>query len=391
MSDQSSRETNQSLSSDSEAEPSTNGTESQSNKSAADVSKGLLVIVAVIFSSLLYYLVTDRFAPFTSQARIQGYIIGVAPKVSGLITQVHVKNNMEVQQDQLLFEIERSQYLIVLDKALADRKYAQTQVNAGKAAVNYAKAKLQAVFANQTKSQQDINRLSRLHKEDPGTISVRRIELSQANLERATAQVAMAKADIIRAIEQQGGEDDNNNAILKPSEAAVDKAQLDLANTQVKASSRGVITNLTADVGSYANTGKPVMTLLAMHDVWINAEFTENNLGHMRIGNQVEILFDTLPGRVFSGEVSSIGLGVNNGSSQQPGTLPTIENDRDWLRQSQRFPVVINFDIEQDPELREQMRIGGQASVIAYSEDHELIGFLGKLYIRLMSWLSYAY
>ena len=391
MSDQSSRETNQSLSSDSEAEPSTNGTESQSNKSAADVSKGLLVIVAVIFSSLLYYLVTDRFAPFTSQARIQGYIIGVAPKVSGLITQVHVKNNMEVQQDQLLFEIERSQYLIVLDKALADRKYAQTQVNAGKAAVNYAKAKLQAVFANQTKSQQDINRLSRLHKEDPGTISVRRIELSQANLEQATAQVAMAKADITRAIEQQGGEDDNNNAILKPSEAAVDKAQLDLANTQVKASSRGVITNLTADVGSYANTGKPVMTLLAMHDVWINAEFTENNLGHMRIGNQVEILFDTLPGRVFSGEVSSIGLGVNNGSSQQPGTLPTIENDRDWLRQSQRFPVVINFDIEQDPELREQMRIGGQASVIAYSEDHELIGFLGKLYIRLMSWLSYAY
>jgi len=298
---------------------------------------------------------------------------------------------MEVQQDQLLFEIDPSQNQIALNKAVSDLKYSQTQVNAGKAGVTSARAKLQAAIANEVNARQDNERLSRLHREDPGTISVRRVEISQANLEQSIAQVAMAKSDIIKAIEQQGGDDDNNNAILQSAETAIAKAQLDLANTQVKSASRGIISDLSVNVGTYANAGQPVLTLLAIQDVWISAEFTENNLGHMAIGSRVEILFDAIPGTVFEGEVRSIGLGVNNGSSQQPGTLPTIQNDRDWLRQSQRFPVVINFDINQDPKLREQIRIGGQASVIAYTENYDLIGFLGKIYIRLMSWLSYAY
>jgi multidrug resistance efflux pump len=171
----------------------------------------------------------------------------------------------------------------------------------------------------------------------------------------------------------------------------VEKAQLDLANTVVKASSRGVITDLRADVGQYAGTGSPVMTLVAINDVWINAEFTENNLGHMRPGSPVEILFDALPGQIFQGEVRSIGLGVSAGQAQPPGNLPTVENNRDWLRQAQRFPVVIGFDIAQQQSLRRQLRVGGQATVIVYSSERGLLRILGKAYIRLKSWLSYAY
>lgn len=68
-----------------------------------------------------------------------------------------------------------------------------------------------------------------------------------------------------------------------------------------------------------------------------------------------------------------------------------MQNDRSWLRQSQRFPVVIGFDVEGQEGLREQLRMGGQASVIAYGRDHPLLASLGRLYIRLMGWLSYAY
>ncbi|MGD8931780.1 MAG: HlyD family secretion protein [Chromatiales bacterium] len=358
---------------------------------SASVNRGALLIGLVILLSLTWYLLADRFTPYTSQARVQGYVIGVAPKVAGLVTQVWVKNNQEVEADQPLFEIDPSQYRIALEKAESDLEQARRQVEAGSAGVESARANLHAALANQLKAQQDVTRLERLHREDPGTISVRRLEVSRASLKQATAQVAAAEAEIQRAIEQKGGDDDANNAILRSAESAVAKARLDLANTVVKASSRGLITDLRADVGQYAGTGSPVMTLVAIHDVWISADFTENNLGHLRAGSPVEILFDALPGRVFHGQVRSIGLGVSVVQQQPAGTLPTIQNSRDWLRQAQRFPVIIGFDTEQDVALRGQLRIGGQTSVIAYAEGHGLLRLLGEAYIRLMSWLSYAY
>ncbi len=203
--------------------------------------------------------------------------------------------------------------------------------------------------------------------------------------------MAAAEADIKRAIESKGGESDETNTLLKVARSAVEKAQLDLDNTVVTANSRGIITDLRADVGLFAGAGQPVMTLIAVHDLWVHAEYTENNLGHLQVGTPVEILFDVLPGQVFEGQVRSIGLGVGSTQPPPPGTLPTIENQRDWLRQAQRFPVQVEFPISQAPELAENLRIGGQASVVAYTEEAWLTALLGKLYIRLMSIVSYAY
>jgi multidrug resistance efflux pump len=361
------------------------------NEAAVSVKRSALILIVVILLSVIWYLVSDRFAPYTTQARIQGYVVGVAPKVSGLITKVLVKNNEEVKAGQPVFEIDRSQYEIALNKAKSDLVNAHSQVNAGDATVESARANLLAVQANHVKAKQDFNRLSRLYKQDPGTISKRRIEISQASLEQAQASVSAAKAEISRAIEQKGGDDKANNAILQSAQSAVAKAALDLENTNVKAGARGVITDLNADVGQYVSAGQAAMTLVAMHDVWINAEYTENNLGHLKKGGNVEILFDVLPGQIFTGSIRSIGLGVSAGKSTAPGTLPSIENNRDWLRQSQRFPVIININPEHHPELKSNLRIGGQASIIAYTEGHGFTRFFGQLYIRLMSILSYAY
>jgi multidrug resistance efflux pump len=372
-------------------QPVTNvNTSAAATHAATSVKKGVGVIALVTVLSLVWYLLADRFTPYTSQARVQGYVIGVAPKVAGVVTEVWVTNNTEVQVDQPLFQIDRSQYEIALSKAQADLDNALSQVEAGSAAVQTARANLRAAQANRLKAEKDANRLQRLYREDPGTISVRRLEIAQASLAQARAQVDAAEAEIQRAIEQMGGGEEENT-ILKQAQSALDKAELDLENTVVRASSRGIVTDLRADVGQYAGTGAPVMTLIAIHDVWVDAEFTENNLGHLRPGSRVEILFDVMPGRVFPGEVRSIGVGASVKQPPPPGTLPTIENNRDWLRQSQRFPVVIGFAAVQDEELRQQLRIGGQASVIAYTEGHGFLGLLGKVYIRLLSVLSYAY
>ncbi len=344
----------------------------------------------VILLSLAWYFLGDRFTPYTSQARVQGFVVGVAPKVAGVVTAVWVKNNQEVDEDQRLFQIDRSQYEIALKRAQSDLENTRSQVDAGSAGIESARANLRSARANELKAKQDAGRQEKLYREDPGTISVRRLEVSRATLEQARASVAAAEAEVQRAIEQKGGDDDDN-AQLKSAQSAVENAVRDLENTLVTASSRGVITDLRADVGQFAGAGSPVMTLIAIHDVWISAEFTENNLGHLRVGSPVDLVLDVLPGRVFSGEVRSIGLGISVGEAPPAGTLPTIENNRDWLRQSQRFPVVISFDPGQLGQLQNQLRIGGQAEVIAYSDAHGVLGRLGKAYIHFMSWLSYAY
>ncbi len=362
-----------------------------SPKAKAVANRGSIVVLGLIVSSLVWYLLADRFTPYTTQARVQGYVVGVAPKVAGVLTNVWIKNNQIVEDGQQLFEIDPSQYRIAVEKARSDLETARRQVDAGSSAVEAARAGLLAAKANAEKAEKDAMRLERLREEDPGTISLRRLEISQASLEQARAGVRKAEADIQRAIEQKGGDDDKNNAILKAAMSAVEKAELDLSNTVVRASSRGLITDLRAEIGQFSGTGSPVLTLISLQDFWINAEFTENNLGNLRDGSRVEILFDSLPGQVFRGKVRSIGRGVSAGQAPPPGTLPSISNNRDWLRQSQRFPVMIEFDLSQAPDLTEQLRIGGQASVMGYSDGHGLLNALGKLYIRFMSVLSYAY
>jgi hypothetical protein len=151
-----------------------------------------------------------------------------------------------------------------------------------------------------------------------------------------------------------------------------------------------LVTDLRTDVGNFAQAGAPVMTLIAIHDLWISADMTENNLGNIDPGDKVAIVLDVMPGVVLKGRVRSVGGGVGTGQQSQPGTLPTIENSRDWLRQAQRIPVAVEFDPAELPRLK-GARIGGQAEVLVYTGDNTVMNFFGAVYIRLMSWLSYLY
>ena len=359
-------------------------------KAESSVKKGSAGVLVLILVSLAWYLAADRYTPYTQQARVQGFVVGVAPKVSGLVTSVHVRNNQTVKAGEPLFEIDRSSYEISLKRASSDLENTRKQVSAGAASVETARANLRAARANEERAEKDAMRQERLYSDDEGTISLRRLEMARASFEQAKAKVTAAESEVQRAIEQMGGEGENN-AKLQAAESAVEQAELDLGNTTVIASTDGVITDLRAEVGQYAAAGNPVMTLIAINDIWIMADFTENNLGHMRVDTPVEIVIDSIPGEVYSGTVRSIGLGVSAGQPPPPGSLPTIQNNRDWLRQAQRYPVMIQFDKGELERLRENIRIGGQAEVIAYTEKSHFLKLIGKLYIRVMSWFSYAY
>ena len=354
--------------------------------------KGIRWVLLLIVLSLAWYLLADRYTPYTQQARVGAFVIPVAAEVAGRVIRVNMRNNQDVKAGDVLFELDPQPLQIAVDRAKADLESTRRQVGASTAGIASAQASLRAAQANELKTRQDNQRLEGLYKQDPGTISVRLLEVSRANREQAVAQVAAARAEVQRAQEQEGGNTDTN-AQLRSAASALAKAELDLANTRIGARSAGLITDLRTDVGQFAAVGSPVMTLIAIHDVWISADLTENNLGRVQPGTPVAIVLDALPGEVLDGRVRSVGYGVSVGQTPAPGTLPSIQNSRDWLRPAQRFPVIIEFTEAAKQRLVDNraIRAGGQAEVMAFPTEGNLLNPLGRLFVGLMSWLSYAY
>ena len=358
-------------------------------KSGKGTRIGTIILLVLIFGSLLWYFAADRLTPYTSQARVQAFVVPVAAEVAGKVLAVHVKNNDDVERGQPLFDIDPSQYQIALQRSRADYESMRHSVNASVATVEAARASLQAAQANRVKADKDATRQEALYAEDRGAISVRRLEIAQATRIEAHSKEQAAEADLRKAQEAAGDAGDDN-AQLRSARSAIEKAELDLARTKVVAPARGLVTDLRTDIGHFAQAGAPAMTLIAIHDLWIDADMTENNLGNIEPGDKVAIVLDVRPGEVLYGRVRSVGNGISSGQPAPPGTLPTIQNSRDWLRQAQRFPVAIDFDTSDAESLR-KVRIGGQAEVMVFTGDNVLMNMLGAIHIRLRSWLSYLY
>jgi multidrug resistance efflux pump len=276
-----------------------------------------------------------------------------------------------------------------LQRSRSDYESVLRSVNAARLSVAAANAGLQAAVADRVNAEQDARRLEQIFAEDPGAISIRRVQSAQAALIKARSQEKAAAAELGRAREA-AGESGDDNAQLLSARAAIEKAELDFRRTRVAAPARGMVTDLRTDVGQFAQAGAPLMTLIAVHDLWISADMTENNLGNINPGDEVAIVLDVMPGKVWKGRVRSVGSGVSGGTEAKPGALPTIENSRDWLRRAQRFPVAVEFDPSERAQLR-RVRIGGQAEVLVYTGDHGVMNWLGTVFIKLMSYLSYVY
>ena len=352
------------------------------------VRKWTLIVLGVCVILMFWYLRSDRVTPYTNQARVHALVVPIAPQVSGIVTGVEVTNNEYVAADQELFRVDRDQYQLAVETAEANLQSARQATGASTANVEAARASVAASQAGLVRAEQDAVRLRRIKEEDPGAISVRRLEQAEAQLSVSKSQLTASQANLERAIQDLGAAGDENFRILQAL-AALDQAQLDLSRTSVRAPDNGLLTDVRVDRGNFAAAGAPLMTFIAIHNIWVQADFTENNLGNIDPGDRVEILFDSMPGRVFSGRVRSTGFGVAI-SSAPLGNLPTIENDRQWLRDAQRFPVQVEFQLEDRSE-RLGIRVGSQASVIVYTGDNWLFNFVGKIYIRIASLLTYAF
>ena len=350
------------------------------------VRKWTLITLGIIALLLTWYLGADRFTPFSGQARVDAYVVPIAPQVTGNVLSVDVANNQVVQAADVLLTLDDARYQLAVNRAEADLESAGQEFGASSAGVDSAAAGVEAAQAELVRAEKDFTRMQRIRAEEPGAISQRRLDLAESTLTAARSRVSAARAELERA-RQNRGRDGVDNARIQAARAALNQAELELEWTRVRAPSGGLVTDLQLEVGNLAQPGKPLMTFVGINDVWIQADLRENNLGHIQIGDSVDIALDVQPGRILKGRVRSIGFGVDSGTSTALGNLPTIENDRNWLREAHRFPVIIEID---NPESL-GLRVGAQATVMIYTEPSFLLVPFGKVYMRLVTLFSYLY
>ena len=350
-------------------------------------STRLVTLLALLL--FVWYLFADRITPYTSLARVKAIVIEVVPQVSGYVSALGVTNAQLVEGGDLLARIDQRPFVLEVEKARSALQSATQSVGASSSQVEVAQANLTQAEINLENVKVQSARIFEL--EQKGLVAKAKADDMRADLAAAESKVAGAQADLEKA-RQQLGDQGADNAEIRSAIAQLGEAELDLEWTELHAPSRGVVVDLTIGEGTFAKAGQALMNLVSFDDVWVEAYLTENNLARVSVGDPVDIVLDLYPGRIFKGEVSSITNAASVGPDS-PGSLPSVPKEQAWLRDPQRFPVrirMLGYEIgSENADIRRNLN--GQANVIVYTGDNGFLNALGAVWIRLISWLSYAY
>lgn len=348
------------------------------------VRRTTLIVFAVAAVVFIYGMIADRLTPYTSQAFVQSYLVRIAPEVGGKVVEIAAEQDKRVEPGAVLFRIDPEQYELAAKRAEAQLEIAGQSIGASTASVSSAQAKLVDAIAKRENIRDQTARKNELIEK--GVYPKAMASQIKAELESAEAEVVRSEAEVEKA-RQSLGPQGASNPQIRDALAALQQARLDVTRTAILAPSEGGITNLQFSVGQVVNKGQPVLTFIDIRDIWVDAEFRENNLERIKIGAPVEIAFDIRPGRIYSGRVSGYSFAVSNRSIDSQTGLPTIRNRSGWIRDPQRMPVRISLDKDSRPG---ELRFGSQANVVVYTGNSYLLNAFAWIKIRLVTLLSYV-
>jgi membrane fusion protein (multidrug efflux system) len=280
--------------------------------------------------------------------------------VSGYVVSLDVNDNQFVRRGDPLIHIDQRDYQAALESAQGQLAAAQGQLAASQrvfqiAKVNFparlqqAQAQLKDAQANLFKAQTDERRQQSLPR--PATTG-QSVDYATAALRSAEAQVASAEAAVLQAtpvqpnIEQTGAQVKQIAGTLTQADAAVKTAQLNLEWCIVRAPQDGWITKRNVETGNYVQQGAQIFSIVSP-DVWITANFKENQLNRMRPGQPVTISVDAYPALALKGHVDSVQLG----SGSKFTAFPPENATGNYVKIVQRVPVKIIIDSGLDPNL----------------------------------------
>ncbi|MEZ0242588.1 MAG: HlyD family secretion protein [Sphingomonas sp.] len=302
-------------------------------------------IPALLLAVVGWFWFTSGGTVSTDNAYVQQDKVSVSAEISGRIVEVAVKENQVVKAGDLLFRIDPDPYRMQVMQA--DAAIANAQVNLQTLQSNYegTSANIQAAEDQLAAAQQDYARQSELMKR--GFTTRARLEQAQHGVEQARAGLARARADAAEARTKlsTGAAVPGENPQIASARVQREQALWNLARTTVRAPTSGTISQSDRlQIGQMMMTGLPAVTIVGDRPPWIEANFKETDLNHMRVGQRAWVTFDAYPGLKLKCHVASIGALTGSENS----VLPAQNANGNWVKVTQRVPVRIECD-EQSP------------------------------------------
>jgi multidrug resistance efflux pump len=348
------------------------------NLSRKHLLTGVVVAVAVLLVLLKYWEYVLN--PWTRDGQVRAEVVQIAPRVSGPIVSLPIRDNQFVKTGDLLFEIDprtyaasqaqaQAQYDVTADNYQAGNK----QIDASLAQIDQARSAIKQLDAQITKDKAEFERQYELLP--MRATSQKSVDRAKANYdvsleqrEGAVASLAQAEATLAKNRATLGTIGDSN-ASLRQARAELEQAELNLEFTRVLAPVDGYITNLNLRLGSQAVANQPALALVDINSYWVDAYFRETSVGNIRKGDKAIVTLMTYPDEPVEGHVDSLGWGI----SQQDGStgfelLPTISPTFEWIRLAQRVPVRIQLDSVPEGVA---LRVGTTGSVLVKTGSSE--------------------
>jgi len=300
----------------------------------------LLVVLPLLvgFIGLIIYLKGGRFVS-TENAYVKADVIAISSQVAGAVVERAVKENDTVKAGQLLFRIDDQPYQLAVTKAQARLAEVRTNLMALKASYRERQSDLRVAQTNADFARKEQQRQANLATKH----LVAQAAYDQVtNTSRvASQQISSVEQDLKRIEESLGGAVDasiEQHPTYLAAVAELKQALLDLEHTRIYATQNGRVTN-PPELGEFVTVGSTAMMLVASENLWVEANFVETDLTHVRPGQKVEVRVDTYPDVKWEGEVQSL----SPATGAEFSVIPAQNATGNWVKIAQRVPVRISL------------------------------------------------
>lgn len=304
----------------------------------------MLALPLLLAAGGSYVWVTGGRYQETENANLRQAKVTVASETDGRIVEVDFADNMQVKKGDVLFVVDQEPYRIALQSADATLAAARMQVEQLRAGYKQAVAQEQMAVGDLDYAKAQFDRATDLSKK--GISAKSQLDEAQRDLDKAQEARRSAAQGIESARAGLLGnpdlETDKHPAVLAAL-AAREKAAYDLDQTTVRAPADGTVSQASSfKVGQYVSEGTALFSLVETGDTWIEANFKETQLTHVKPGQKAEVVLDTYPDRTFEATVTGIGAGTGAEFS----LLPAQNATGNWVKVTPRIPVYLKLDGE---------------------------------------------
>ena len=317
---------------------------------------GLLIIgpLALALVGAYYYAIGGRYIS-TENAYVKADKIAISTDVSGRVVKVNVKENQLVKRGAILFEIDRETFQIAVDKAEADLRAIRNEIEATRKLFREKESDLKEAAKNVAFFQKEFDRRRSLMKR--GVVSQSRFDTAGRNLEASRNRIDSVREELGRMMARLGGSPEvatDLNPEVLGAEAKLNEAKLNLSHTIIKSPTNGIVTKNDLQEGEFVTKGRPVFSVVAWDDIWIEANLKETELTHVNEGQTATITVDAYPDFKWKAQVKSIAPATGAEFS----ILPPQNATGNWVKVVQRVPVRLELtETESGPPLRAGMSV----------------------------------